>query len=366
MSWAERQPNGRYRARWRDALNVEKSRSGFVHKADAKNYAAEQELAARRGQASYSGRSLPWGAWCDEWLRLRQVERTTEESDNTRIDRWLRPQWESTPMARIEVADVQAWVNTLRRQMAPASVAKVYGLFRASMAAAVKYRRIPVSPCQSIDLPVIPPSDERFVSPAEFAAVCEYLRQPYRRAAVALYGLGLRFGEMAGLHQHRVDWAGMTVDVFEVWDGQQMKSYPKGRLKRRVPMPTWVADELAGSPSAASCGFAHVGGSRCRSGLVILGPMGKPLQARNMLRRHWKDAVDRAGVDDARQHDLRHGFASNLVQAGRSMAEIADVMGHSETTVTARYAHLAGSHMDGIRAALESAAPFRLPVPLEP
>jgi integrase len=77
------------------------------------------------------------------------------------------------------------------------------------------------------------------------------------------------------------------------------------------------------------------------------------MNAHNMLQRHWAPALARAGLDHARQHDLRHTTASWLAQDGRSMTEIAAILGHSETTVTARYAHLAGTHMDAVRLSLE-------------
>ncbi|HET6868927.1 MAG TPA: site-specific integrase, partial [Solirubrobacteraceae bacterium] len=220
--------------------------------------------------------------------------------------------------------------------------------------AAVKHDRLPVSPCQEIELPQTPPPDERFLSRAEFDTVAFHLAEPYRTAAILLVGTGMRFGEMAGLHWHRVDLEALTIDVHETWDGERVKAYPKGRRKRRVPVPSWVADALLPYASdQRGCGLPHADGKRCRSDLVLRGPAGAPLNARNMLRRHWGPALRRAGLDHARQHDLRHTTASWLIQAGCSLTEVAAILGHTETAVTARYAHLAGKHMDRVRAVLE-------------
>jgi site-specific recombinase XerD len=46
-----------------------------------------------------------------------------------------------------------------------------------------------------------------------------------------------------------------------------------------------------------------------------------------------------AGVK-IRIHDLRHGFASELVSSGRSLYEVQQILGHSDPKVTMRYAHL--------------------------
>ena len=47
-----------------------------------------------------------------------------------------------------------------------------------------------------------------------------------------------------------------------------------------------------------------------------------------------------AGLPDLRIHDLRHSFASFLVNAGRSLYEVQRILGHYDPKVTMRYAHL--------------------------
>ena len=39
-------------------------------------------------------------------------------------------------------------------------------------------------------------------------------------------------------------------------------------------------------------------------------------------------------------HDLRHSFASFLVNAGRSLYEVQKLLGHTQIKTTQRYAHL--------------------------
>jgi integrase len=359
MAWAEPRPDGTYRAAWRAANGRTRTKAGFTQRAAAERFAGEQEARARRGESSYSGRSQTWGEWCERWLELRRVERTTDSSDQTRIERWLRPRWRTVQLVKISSEDVQVWVNDLAEQMAPASVAKVYYLFSASMKAAVKHGRLAASPCRDVELPRQLPSDERFLTREEFDRAAFFLVEPYRTAAIVLVGTGMRFGEMAGLHQHRIRFDDQVIDVHETWDGERVKAYPKGRLKRRVPMPSWVATALEQTmqPPGRNCGLPHVRGNACRSSLALLGPHGAPLDARNMLRRHWARAVDLAGLEHARQHDLRHSFASWLVQAGRPLHEIAEVLGHTDAAVSRRYAHLANTHLDAVRAALEGGRP---------
>jgi len=47
-----------------------------------------------------------------------------------------------------------------------------------------------------------------------------------------------------------------------------------------------------------------------------------------------------AGIEDIRLHDLRHSYASFLVNQGRSIYEVQKILGHSTVKTTQRYAHL--------------------------
>ena len=52
-----------------------------------------------------------------------------------------------------------------------------------------------------------------------------------------------------------------------------------------------------------------------------------------------------ADLPDLRVHDLRHSFASFLVNAGRSLYEVQRILGHYDPKVTMRYAHLSSKSL---------------------
>ena len=54
----------------------------------------------------------------------------------------------------------------------------------------------------------------------------------------------------------------------------------------------------------------------------------------------WDTIRKRAGLAGVRLHDLRHSFASFLVNSGRSLYEVQKLLGHYDPRVTMRYAHL--------------------------
>lgn len=58
------------------------------------------------------------------------------------------------------------------------------------------------------------------------------------------------------------------------------------------------------------------------------------------VARPWYHARAKAGLHSLKLHDLRHSFASALVNSGRSLYEVQMLLGHSSMRMTQRYAHL--------------------------
>lgn len=74
----------------------------------------------------------------------------------------------------------------------------------------------------------------------------------------------------------------------------------------------------------------------------------KDLTAPIDIRKAWENAVEQANVVDFRFHDLRHSTASYLAMQGRSLIEIADMLGHKTLHMVKRYSHLSADHKKGL------------------
>lgn len=59
------------------------------------------------------------------------------------------------------------------------------------------------------------------------------------------------------------------------------------------------------------------------------------------IRKPLLRVLEAAGLDRIRVHDLRHSFASLLVQGGASLYQVQNLLGHASPIVTQRYSHLA-------------------------
>ena len=65
----------------------------------------------------------------------------------------------------------------------------------------------------------------------------------------------------------------------------------------------------------------------------------------------WNRARARAGLPDVRIHDLRHSFASALVNEGMTLYDVKELLGHANMATTTRYAHLSNKRLHTVAAA---------------
>lgn len=74
----------------------------------------------------------------------------------------------------------------------------------------------------------------------------------------------------------------------------------------------------------------------------------------------WKRIRTTLGLKDFRLHDLRHSFASFLVNSGRSLYEVQTCLGHQSPRMTMRYAHLAPQSLISAANTVEAAIGFEI------
>lgn len=64
---------------------------------------------------------------------------------------------------------------------------------------------------------------------------------------------------------------------------------------------------------------------------------GEPYHSRRCL---WETVRDAAGFAGLRLHDLRHSFASALLEAGVNIVAVKEALGHTQLKTTMKYLHL--------------------------
>ena len=129
---------------------------------------------------------------------------------------------------------------------------------------------------------------------------------------------------------------------------------PKSHRRRYVPLPAFLADELA----------SHLQ-SRQLDDLVFTAPGGGPLRNSNFRRDVFDPAAASVGLKGLRPHDLRHTAASLAVSAGANVKAVQQMLGHASAAMTLDvYAGLFSDDLAAVARSLHDAVAARAVVPM--
>jgi len=179
--------------------------------------------------------------------------------------------------------------------------------------------------------------------PYEEAVLLETVRTHYpRHYALILSAVrtGLRLGELLGLQWEDLDFESRFLEVRRSLQEGGRVEIPKNGKIRRVDMSLQLAAELRAlrakrREEALAKGWGVV------PDWVFCNEEGKPIWKSNLERRVFHKALAKGGLRRIRFHDLRHTFASRLLQNGESVVYVKDQLGHHSIKVTVDvYGHL--------------------------
>jgi integrase len=244
----------------------------------------------------------------------------------------------------------------------PATVAKYHRLLSRILNDAVQERLITENVAKFVKVSLPTTHKETYLTRGQVDELMRLSESPVVIRTLAY--TGRRWGEFAGLHKGDVDFLRgvMTVSqtVTEVSGKYMIKPYPKGRRPIQVPVPQHVLDALAGHMAQTPpivCGLEREDGKphRC-SGLIFHTDRGKPLSRWVWPRTHLLPHLSAAGCPpETTTHDLRHTYASWLIQDGVSLRVVQKLLGHKSIVTTERYSHLeADTGLDAVRKALDT------------
>jgi integrase len=361
MAYIRKLPSGKYQATVRHPSGRRLTKTDALQRV-VKQWAGELEASFARGEIRDPrvGR-ITVGQWYERWSDARSVEPVTQAKVDSVWRIHCQPQWATWPMDSVTRMEAQEWANAVAKKRrarhrgvdvegddAPvikaATVHAVVNVMSALFDAACRERPPIVlsNPFIDLDLPVVPPSPIDFFSHDEADALIAVLDRDYAPQWAGLVGLGmwvgLRPGEIFGLHGDRVNWLRSQVEVTRVLTRQGLREYPKSRKSHRIaPVPPWVMPRLSSLMQG-----------RALTAAVFTAPKGGLVDDSDFRLRIWYPAIEAAGVRRLAPRAMRHTAASWLVMDGVDLYRVQALLGHESYATTQRYAHLAPDAHDRV------------------
>lgn len=178
----------------------------------------------------------------------------------------------------------------------------------------------------------------------------------YYPLALTLARTGMRLGEALALQWGDIDFHERFITVRRGLTANQITT-PKTNRIRRVDMSDQLVAVLKDLKKQR-----RVEKIEAAPEWVFCGENGQIIQQQKWRDRVFLRALEKAGLRHIRTHDLRHGYATDLIQAGTSIAYVRDQLGHSSIKLTVdTYVHLIPGGNKGAVNILDIEAPNRTP-----
>ncbi|GAB4095608.1 hypothetical protein GCM10028787_10830 [Brachybacterium horti] len=347
MASIQKRPDGRWRARYRDAQKKEHARH-FTRKIDAQRWLDEVTTAVISGQyvdpnaGKITARQW-YGQWADRqvWAEGTRVAAAQAIGGATFADLELRS------VAR---SHVEQWVKTMTENgLAPSTIRTRFNYVSMGLRGAVRDRVIPVDPSAGVRLPRRRRADVAMSIPTveQVGAALDAAPNEYRAAIAVCAFAGLRLGEMAGLRAEDLNLERGRLHVQRQVQGNNVATAtvvpPKAGSEREIGIP----DDLS---AMLRTHLEHVG--TIRDEAYLFG-RGSDLLNRSSAGHIWRQIRTSIKLPaEYTLHTLRHFYASALISAGCDVVTVQRALGHSQPSITLNtYSHLWPSAEDRTRAA---------------
>lgn len=265
--------------------------------------------------------------------------------------------------------------NTVKSGLAPESIRHIHNILKPAFLQAVEDGLIghKKNPMRKVKAPqVIRQTKPKTLSEEEITKYLEQLVDHRLYAAFVLdLGSGLRRGELLGLHRKDID---METGVLTV-NTQLQRVQKEGGGSSLEITEVLKTDGSARSMVLAPCVLHEIklhlerqaeekqkaGALYHDEGLLFCGRRGNKLDPRRPYELHCR-ALEKANLEHIRLHDLRHTFATLLLEKGEDIKTIQELLGHKDIGTTLNtYAHVTQKMKAANAARVESIIAKSLP-----
>ena len=264
-------------------------------------------------------------------MRINQITTATVEKFIAELQsKGLSSKWGKKPDEVSRPDQKKIRLNTIR---------KILVTLNQVMAYAVRHQYIEHNPVRDAERPRSQGKEadqEKAISILTPEQIRKFLDavtdQKYQTLFLTAIMTGARQGEILGLKWSDVDFKKKQIQIKRTFNHGRFFPPKTKESVRAIDCPPTLIHELrlwklASPPNDAELVFANAAG--------------EPMNYSNMVKRYYRKGLRTAGIPQIRFHDLRHSYASLLLQQGENIKYIQTQLGHSSPTVTLNvYSHL--------------------------
>jgi len=337
------------------------------------------------GQVPGAGRPVTVAQWMETWLTTiapRRIRRSTLESTYTpKVRNRIVPGLGQHRLDRLTPEHVERFYTRLEAKgLAPATVLQIHRILSRALKVAMQRGYIARNVATLVDAPSASQDEIEPLSRDEALRVIRLAatKRNGTRWSVAL-ALGLRQGEALGLRWRYVDLeAGTFIVRWQLqrlaWrhgcahphacgryrhrdhclpdctrharacpqrtgGGLQLTELKSDKSRRTIALPPPLVAALKAHRATQLQERMTAGPAWQDGDFVWCQPNGRPI-GNHADWAEWKALLKAAGIRDVRVHDARHTAATLLLAQGVDQRVVMQILGHSQISMTSKYAHV--------------------------
>ena len=310
-------------------------------KADAKKVLREIEDKVDKG-IYIPRKKLPlFSNAADMWIKMKKpnIRHSTYVGYKGHLENHLKPFFEGYRISRINYDKVEEFIShCLDKNMTISTLKKIMVNFSQIMTYAVRKRYVDYNPVRDVEKPK-GKSEHRednkvsVLTPAEILSLLDAAPDlKHKTLFMAAVTTGLRQGELLGLKWTDIDWFNSQVHVNRTYNHFRFYEPKSKTSRRKVDVPPQMMKQFKEWKIACPTNDLD---------LVFPNETGGPMNSLNMYNRKWMPTLKEAELYGVRFHDLRHTYASLLIDQDENIKYIQNQMGHSSIKTTLdTYGHL--------------------------
>jgi integrase len=269
--------------------------------------------------------------YLDHYLPYIKVSKRSWKIDVSILSNHILPILGGFSLLDIKPFLVQEMVNELSNKgLSASSVNRALIIVRFMFNCALKWQVIPkvLNPCKGVKEFVLNNKRERFITADEFAK----LKLELQKSKNSFLPLFVQLLMLTGCRRGEAMNAKMV--HLDLGRGDWIVPLPKGGRARHIPLNASAIDTIR-----------HIVALKQSLSQIVreseyLFPNPQTGEPFKQIFFSWDKARKAAGLGEVRMHDLRHSFASALVNSGMTLYDVKEILGHTNIKTTERYAHL--------------------------
>ena len=285
--------------------------------------------------------------------RFAEVRENTKNDYTMTLDRYLIPALGQRKLRTISRADAEVLRASIRDKAFQGrgktgirTTNKCLALLKTVLNFAVEHGYLVRNPAKGVKALPTPSNEKRkrvdgaVMTPTELQLLFRHCTDRWRTRIITCALTGLRSGELLGLTWGNIDWVNQRIRIRHALVHGKLQEPKTPYALRTVPLPSQLITELK---------RWHLVCPPSELDLVFPNDAGHPESRANLISRGLHPALRRAGLPRMRFHDLRHCYASLLIDAGEPLMVVSPLLGHSSIKITAdTYGHLMPDMVTGV------------------